>query len=87
MKCVNKPLIWYNMKMYTHNKIEQDYGTRSYFKLVLYRLKVMGGPTTIYTPLGPSSKKFWWLGPATLLGVAHAPLNHYFILIIFLEYF
>jgi hypothetical protein len=46
------------MKMYTQNKIEEGYGTRSYFKLVLYRLKVMGGPTTIYTPLGPSSKKF-----------------------------
>jgi hypothetical protein len=32
-------------------KIKQGYGVRSYFKLVLNKLKVMGCPIFIYTPL------------------------------------
>ncbi len=31
---------------------KQDYGIRSYLKLVLNRLHIMGDPTFIYTPLG-----------------------------------
>jgi len=31
---------------------EQGYGARSYFKLMLNKLKVMGGFTFVYIPLG-----------------------------------
>jgi hypothetical protein len=39
-------------------KTKQGYDKKKYPKLVLNRLKVMGNPTSIYTHLAPSSRKF-----------------------------
>jgi hypothetical protein len=41
--------------------IEQSYGARSYFKLILKILKIMEGLAFIYTLLGLSSRKFLWI--------------------------
>jgi hypothetical protein len=44
---------YYNeIRQHIHKKTKQGYGVRSYFRLMLNKLKVMGGPTSIYTPLG-----------------------------------
>jgi hypothetical protein len=42
------------MIMY-ENKV---YDRRTYPKLVLNKLKLMGGPTLLYTPMGPNLRKF-----------------------------
>jgi len=49
---------------------EQDYGARSYFKLMLNRLKVMGVLLLFIFIYGPNSKKLSWMFP-----YAHNPKN------------
>jgi hypothetical protein len=45
---------------YCKNKTKQNNDKKTCPKLVLNILKVIEGPTTIYTPWGPNSKKPPW---------------------------
>jgi hypothetical protein len=50
--CTNKILLQWNKKNINTKITKQKYITRLYFKLMLNKLNVMGGPTFSYTPLG-----------------------------------
>jgi hypothetical protein len=61
----------------TKQKQKQSYGTKSYLKLILNKLKAMKGPTFTYTPLGT-------LLLGNFHGGFHVPINQGSFLISFM---
>jgi hypothetical protein len=48
---------WLKQNFFVITYENKGYDKKVYPKLVLNKLKVMGGPTFIYTPLGPTWRK------------------------------